>query len=119
LHFGLRLLGILKSLCLKGFNSLELLRDVVGDRLVRVESLFNLVNNSLILELRAVRRKVDLGRLVAQLINLFAGILEALLKRIEGSGGSSGEVQGADDPAPLDPGNSLLLSVTSHSQKAL
>lgn len=74
-------LGVLDSLGLKGLDSLELAVEVVCGGLEGIESLLDLVNDSLVLEGGPVVGKVDSSRQLGQLLDLALG---GIVTRLEG-----------------------------------
>lgn len=94
--------GVLDGLNLEGVDGLELARDVVGGGLEGGEALLDLVDDGLVLEDGAVVGKVDLGRLLGQLLNLAPHVVVALLESLERGGRLATETQGRGDLGPVD-----------------
>jgi hypothetical protein len=73
-------LGVLDGLSLEGVDGLQLSADIVGDGLEGVESLLDLIDDSLVLEDGSVLGEIDGGGLLRELLNLAADVLVALLE---------------------------------------
>jgi hypothetical protein len=87
INTALSLLRVLHSLRLKSLNCLNLPRNIVGRRLEGAEVLLDLVNDSLVLQDRAVVGEVDSGRLFRKSLDTASGIFAALLEGLKGGCG--------------------------------
>jgi hypothetical protein len=105
-------LGVLDGLSLKGIDGLQLSADIVGNGLEGVESLLDLIDDSLVLEDGSVLGEVDGGGLLLELLDLAADVLVALLEGLQGGNGLATETEGAGDLGPVK-----LESCASLSEK--
>lgn len=94
-------LGVLDGLGLEGVNGLQLSADIVADGSEGLESLLDLVDDGLVLEDGSVLGEVDGGGLLAELLDLAADVLVALLEGLEGGDGLATETEGAGDLGPV------------------
>ena len=101
-HCALGLLCILDSLRLIGLDRLDLLFYVVGLGRKTLDALFDLIDDCLVLQLRAVEGKVDVLRRLGQDLNFPARIIVALLEGAEGGGGLAFEAELGADLGPVD-----------------
>lgn len=99
---GLGLLGALDGLGLEGLNGLDLPADVVLLDLEAAELLLDVVDNGRVLEDLAVVGEVDRLGLLVQQLDLAAGVIVALLERLQGLGGGSLEAELGADFGPVD-----------------
>lgn len=99
---GLGLLGALNGLGLEGLNSLDLPVHVVGLGLEGVELLLDVVDDGLVLEDGAVLGEVDGLGLLGQDGDLAAGVIVALLERLEGGGGVATEAELLANLGPVE-----------------
>ena len=99
---GLGLLGALDGLGLESLDGLDLPVYVVGLGLEGVELLLDVVDDGLVLEDGAVVREVDVLGLLGEDGDLAAGVIVALLERLEGSGGVSLETELLGQLGPVE-----------------
>jgi hypothetical protein len=90
---ALGLLRALHGLQLKGINSFDLPFDIISDWLERLEMLFNLVDDSRVLQHALVVCKVHILGVFAQLLDLAAGIIVPFLECDESIGGAAFEAE--------------------------
>lgn len=95
-------LGVLDGLSLKGVNGLELAADVVGGGLEGLEALLNLVDDSLVLELRAVDGKVDGRGQLRELLHLAPDVVVARLEGLQRGDGLAAQAEGGLDLCPVE-----------------
>lgn len=118
-NFFLRGPGAFQGLCLKCFNGLQLLGNVISHRLEALECRLNLVNDLLVLEHRPVVGKVDLGRLAGEVKRLFLCIVVSLAERLQRASSGSREAQRRNDFGPVEFDRflvSLLLQISVYLQ---
>ncbi|KAI6775732.1 hypothetical protein HG530_002490 [Fusarium avenaceum] len=105
-------LGVLDGLSLESIDSLQLSANIVGDGLEGVESLLDLIDDSLVLEDGSVLGEIDGGGLLREVLDLAADVLVALLEGLQGGDGLATETEGAGDLGPVK-----LESCASLSEK--
>lgn len=102
IYLDLGLLCALDGLSLESVNGLELPVDIVLLRGEGVELLLDLVNDGRVLENGAVVGEVDGARVLAQLLDLAAGVIVALLEGDQRVGRAAFEAELGTNLGPVD-----------------
>lgn len=105
----LGLFRILNSHLLEALDRFNLLADIVGFGLERLEVLLDLVDHGRVLQYRAVVREVDAGGLLGEHLNPAASIVVSLLEVCERGGSAAAEAELGADFAPVELRNRACL----------
>lgn len=115
LNAALGLLRALDGLGLEGIDGLELAVQVIRRGLEVLEVILDLVDDGLVLQGSAVIVKVDGLRLFRQRLHLAAGVVVALLERLQRRSRLAPKAQGAGHlgPVNLERGTTLQIRLSA------